>query len=71
MKEKNNKCGLPFLLCFWMSELQLIWSEPVAPLLLGAEMGNTIYVFSAQSPVCRECLSIINIRIALAVPLGG
>lgn len=34
-------------------------------------MGNTIYGFSAQSPVCGECLSIINIRIALAIPLGG
>lgn len=33
-------------------------------------MGNTIYVFSAQSLVWRECLSIINIRIALAIPLG-
>lgn len=71
IKEKNNKCGLSFLFCFWMSELQLIVCGSVAPQLLRAVMVNTIYVFSAQSPVCRECLSIINVRIALAVPLGG
>lgn len=60
-----------FLLHIWISELQLRVSGSAVLLLLGAIMGNTIYVYSAQSLVCVECLSIINIKIALAVPLGG
>lgn len=71
MKKINSKKQLVFLLHIWISELQPRVSGSAVPLLLGAIMGNTIYVYSAQSLVCGECLSIINIKIALAVPLGG
>lgn len=70
-KTSNNKNNFEFLLCFWISEMQLRVYIALQYLFVRIVMEpkETIHVFSAEVLACGECISIIYISFGLAISL--